>query len=116
MSEAQNDIQVVYSRKACEDLAVLSGHVAREIVEKVERYSRSKNPFRFARKMKNSRLGTYRYQVGHYRIIFDIECPKVRIASVYRSVCRDKVKIDKLKVLLVLMVKQRRNIYGRWTN
>jgi mRNA interferase RelE/StbE len=40
------------------------------IVDKLKEYS--KEPLKYARKLVNPKIGTYRFRIGDYRVIFDI--------------------------------------------
>ncbi len=42
----------------------------------------AEDPLSYAVKLKDSRLGTYRFRIGDYRVIFDIEDDEIVILRV----------------------------------
>lgn len=85
--------QVVYTKLALKDLKKLSKNDARRIVTKVLFFCAQKDPLSFAKKLKDSRFGTYRFRIGDYRIIFDVD------------------KNGNLQILLVLRIGHRKDVY-----
>lgn len=63
--------RLVYTNRAAKDIAGLDPQVRKRIKETLERYSES--PTEYARKMVDSILGSYRFRIGDYRVIFDLE-------------------------------------------
>jgi mRNA interferase RelE/StbE len=63
--------KVVLTRRALKDLEKLDGQAKRRILEKLR--LNSQDPLEHSVKLTDSKLGTYRYRVGDYRIIFDLE-------------------------------------------
>lgn len=53
------------------------------------------NPFLFAKKLSNSDFGMYRFRVGDYRILFDVE-----------------ENTGKVTILMVLRIKHRKEAYN----
>ncbi|MBD3330337.1 hypothetical protein GF354_02280 [Candidatus Peregrinibacteria bacterium] len=84
---------VVYTKKARKDLRTIDLKISQKIIEKVFHYSQQKNPLKFAKKLKGSILGDYRFRIGNYRVIFDVD------------------KKGNIKILLILSVKHRREVY-----
>lgn len=60
----------------------LSSSVRRRILEKLQFYNTQKNPLEFAESLKNSKYGNWRFRIGDYRVIFDIESDKIVILKV----------------------------------
>ena len=85
--------QVVYSQKALTELNDLPRPIAQRIVKKIKFFSQQNNPLLFAKRLTNYSFGSYRFRVGDYRIIFDID------------------KKGKITILLILSVKHRREVY-----
>ncbi len=56
--------------RALADLRRLDKDTARFIKSKLVEYSNS--PFNYAKKLSKSKIGSYRFRVGNYRAIFDI--------------------------------------------
>lgn len=63
--------KVVLTRRAMKDLEKLDGQAKRRILEKLQ--LNAQDPLEHSVKLTDSKLGTYRYRVGDYRIIFDLE-------------------------------------------
>jgi mRNA interferase RelE/StbE len=61
---------LVYTSRAVKDISRLDSNIKTRIKESLEKYAAS--PISYARKMVDPVLGTYRFRVGDYRIIFDI--------------------------------------------
>ena len=62
-----------FKEKAVKEINKLSPQIRRRILEKLKFYSLQDNPFKFADKLKDHKFGEYRFRVGDYRIIFDID-------------------------------------------
>ena len=62
---------LVYTHRAVKDIEGLEEKIKNRIAKALLRYS--EDPFKYAEKLTNSRLGNYRFRIGDYRIIFDLE-------------------------------------------
>lgn len=63
--------QLVYTKRAVKDIQRLDRVAKQRIKTALEKYC--EDPLRFAHKLTNPALGTYRFRVGNYRVIFDLE-------------------------------------------
>ena len=63
--------KVVLTRRAVKDLEKLDDQTRKRILEKLR--TNATDPLQQSIKLTASKLGTYRYRVGDYRIIFDLE-------------------------------------------
>jgi mRNA interferase RelE/StbE len=72
--------ELVYTNRADRDIQKLDEFTKKRIGKALLRYKES--PLRYAEKLTNSRLGDYRFRVGDYRIIFDIEGNKIVVLRV----------------------------------
>ncbi len=88
-----NGYQVRYTKRALKDLEELPKVMAKHIVEKITFFRKQKNPLNFAKKLKSSKFGTYRFRIGSYRAIFDID------------------KQGNIQILLILTIKHRKEVY-----
>jgi len=79
----------VFTGKSFKQLQKLPKSVQKRIIAKLDFYSSHPNPIRFADHLTKFDLGTYRYRVGDYRIVFDIDAEN----------------------LLILLIDHRKNIY-----
>jgi len=78
---------IIYSPKAYGELKNLDKNIALRITDKIEIYVyKTANPFEHAKALVGIMSGLYRYRVGDYRVIFELEW---RLASVYLCVGQD---------------------------
>jgi mRNA interferase RelE/StbE len=62
---------LIYTRRAIKDIDRLDAKVKRRIGNTLLRYIG--DPILFAETLTDSELGSYRFRIGDYRVIFDIE-------------------------------------------
>lgn len=63
--------RLVYTRRALRDIDGLDDLTKKRIGKALARYEG--DPFKHAERMTDARLGTYRFRIGDYRVIFDVE-------------------------------------------
>jgi mRNA interferase RelE/StbE len=80
MSRPLVKFKLLYTQTAVKDIQKLDRVVKKKIKKKIEVYSR--RPFFYAKKLIKPLLGTYRWRVGNYRIIFDIDRNKIIILRI----------------------------------
>ena len=61
---------LVYTKRAVRDIKKLDNTIKKRVGTVLLKYK--ENPLDFAEALKNSDLGTYRFRIGDYRVIFDI--------------------------------------------
>ncbi len=61
--------KVVFTQRALKDLEKMDEETKNRIAKKLKEYS--EKPLKFARKLINPKIGTYRFRIGDYRVIFD---------------------------------------------
>ena len=71
---------LVYTRRAAKDIRKLEAGVKQRIGKTLLRYQ--KDPLKHAEKLTDPRLGAYRFRIGDYRVIFDIEDSDIVILRV----------------------------------
>ena len=71
---------IVYTVRAVKDIESLDRLVQKRIAKKI--LSLRHDPIRISKKMINPVLGTYRYRIGDYRVIFDIRLRRVVVLRV----------------------------------
>lgn len=86
--------KVIYSAHAREDLLKFERKTAQRIIQKILYFSQQQNPVSFAKKLTNPSLGQYRFRIGDYRAIFDINAK------------------GKIQILMILRIKHRKDIYN----
>lgn len=70
---------VTFKPQADKALAKLPSDTQRRIIRKLEFYLQQENPLLFAEKLINAQYGTYRFRIGDYRVIFDLENSEIVI-------------------------------------
>ena len=63
--------RLVYTHRAIRDIDALDRNVKQRIGKTLLRYE--PNPLKHAEPLKQSELGSYRFRVGDYRVVFDRE-------------------------------------------
>jgi len=63
--------RLVYTQRAVRDIGKLEENIKKRIGKTLMRYLDT--PLDYAENLTDSSLGSYRFRVGDYRIIFDIE-------------------------------------------
>lgn len=71
-----------FKTKAAREIERLPFQVRKRILEKLKFYSLQENPLKFAEKLKDYRFGEYRFRIGDYRALFDVENHKIVILKV----------------------------------
>ena len=72
--------RLVYTRRAERDIRKLEPNIKDRIGNALLRYS--EEPLRFAEKLSDPILGEYRFRIGDYRVIFDIEGNEIIVLRV----------------------------------
>ena len=83
----------VYTKKAVSDLASLNKSDAKRILGKISYFCGQKEPLKYAKKLKDPKFGTYRFRIGDYRAVFDVDSK------------------GQVQILLILTIKHRKDIY-----
>jgi mRNA interferase RelE/StbE len=63
--------RLVYTHRALRDIRRLEEKIKQRIGKALKRYG--KEPLKCASKLTDPKLGMYRFRIGDYRVIFDIE-------------------------------------------
>lgn len=66
-------LKIAFDDQARKDLKKLSPEVRVRILSKLEFYLSSPDPLDFAETLKQRESGQYRFRVGDYRVILDLE-------------------------------------------
>ena len=74
------DYGLVFTGRAARDLEALEPDVRKRIGEALERHRQE--PLLHARRMAHPSLGGYRFRIGDYRIIFDMEDEEIVVLRV----------------------------------
>lgn len=71
---------LAYTQRAVKDIKGLDSKIKERIGKTLLRYA--EEPLRHAEKLTDSQLGDYRFRIGDYRVIFDIEGEEIVILRV----------------------------------
>ncbi len=85
--------EIQYTETALNHLKKLPKATSKRILDKLSFFKNSESPLQYAKKIQDHQLGNYRFRVGNYRIIFDID------------------KQGHIQILLILAVKHRKEAY-----
>ncbi|OGK66345.1 hypothetical protein A2313_01530 [Candidatus Roizmanbacteria bacterium RIFOXYB2_FULL_41_10] len=72
--------QIFYVESVLEDIQRLDNVTKKRLKKKIEIYI--KNPLRYASKLISPSLGTYRWRIGNYRVVFDLKDKQVIILKI----------------------------------
>ena len=72
--------EIVFTKRSIADLESLDKAARLRIGKKLKEYSQA--PFQFAHKLSDTNLGTYRFRIGDYRVIFDVDGKKLVILRI----------------------------------
>jgi len=72
--------KIVFTRRVVKDISKLEPDVKERIRDALMRCS--KDPLGYARRMVDPSLGSYRFRVGDYRVIFDLEGDEIIVLCV----------------------------------
>lgn len=64
---------VKYSEKAKEHLEKFPQETVQRIINKISYYGNQADPLKFAKRIKNKEIGKFRFRIGDYRAIFDVD-------------------------------------------
>ncbi|MBI5729161.1 MAG: type II toxin-antitoxin system RelE/ParE family toxin [Candidatus Magasanikbacteria bacterium] len=85
--------QLKFAARALADLEGLDAQVYERVVRKLRFFATQENPLRFSSRLTNPKEGTYRFRVGDYRAVFDLD------------------HNGAITILMILRVKHRREVY-----
>lgn len=71
---------LLYTKTAAKDIQKLDNVTKKRIKKKLDEYV--KDPLNYAKKLTDSKIGTYRWRIGNYRVVFDIENQNIIILRV----------------------------------
>lgn len=74
--------KLVYTLRAVKDIEKLEPRTKARIGKTLLRYK--DNPLKYAKKLTDPKLGSYRFRVGDFRVIFDIEGDEIVGKEIYR--------------------------------
>lgn len=63
--------QILFTQRAIKDLTNVDSDTKSRLASKLKEYATE--PIKYARKLSDPKIGTYRFRIGDYRVIFDID-------------------------------------------
>jgi len=63
----------IFRKKALKNFAKLNKKTQERIIKKLDYFISSWNPLQYAEKLTDPKLGTYRFRIGKYRLVFDVD-------------------------------------------
>ncbi len=72
--------KLVYTHRASRDIRKLEENVKKRIGKALKKYE--EEPLKYASKLTDTALGTYRFKIGDYRVIFDIENEEIVVLRI----------------------------------
>lgn len=71
-----------FKSSAIQDLKRLPKIIQKKILNKLDFYFKSTEPFKFVEVLKDKTLGEFRFRIGDYRAIFDVKNNKAIILKI----------------------------------
>ena len=71
---------LIYTHRAEKDIRKLPPEIKKRIGKSLFRFK--EDPLRYANQLVDPKLGTYRFRIGDYRVIFDIEGSEIIVLRV----------------------------------
>jgi mRNA interferase RelE/StbE len=62
-----------FTSPAAKDIKKLPPNIQKRIIKKLDYFVASSQPLSFAGRLTDYRIGSYRFRIGDYRVIFDLE-------------------------------------------
>jgi len=75
-------MEIVFTHSVFQQLKKLDKKIQKRIIKKLKFFASQKNPLQFAEPLRDRRFGQFRFRIGDYRVIFDVEKEKIIILKV----------------------------------
>lgn len=75
-------MELIFSHQALRDLKKMDKNTQRRIIKKLEYYSNQENPFSSAEKLTDASFGEWRFRIGDYRALCDIQEGKILVLKI----------------------------------
>lgn len=72
--------KIVFTERAIKDLRFIDKRLQAQLLNKIKWFSRE--PLKYARKLISTKIGSYRFRIGDYRVIFDIDGENIIILRI----------------------------------
>ena len=74
--------RIVFAGSSKKDLDKLDTTTRQRIAKKLTFFLEQKDTLSYARQLVHSNIGTYRFRIGHYRIVFDVNGDILQVVSI----------------------------------
>ncbi len=74
--------RMVFAGSSKKDIGKLDRVTRQRIARKLQYFLEQEDPLVYARQLAHSNIGSYRFRVGHYRIVFDIDGHTLQVLSI----------------------------------
>jgi len=71
-----------FTKPSFGQLGRLPKTIQRQIIKKLDYFTSASDPLSFANRLINSDIGSYRFRIGDYRVVFDVENDMIVILAV----------------------------------
>jgi len=68
-----------FTVSAIRDIKKLPKFIQKRIITKLDFFCKQENPLLFAKPLTDHRTGNFRFRIGEYRVIFDVENDEIKI-------------------------------------
>lgn len=75
-------MNIKFKDKALDQLSDFPVVVRRRILNKLKFFASTANPLKFSHTIKGNNLGEYRFRVGDYRVVFDVDNGEIVILKI----------------------------------
>ena len=75
-------MRLIFAQSAFRQFRKLDRFLQKRIDEKLSFFISQKNPLQFAEPIKDPRFGDWKFRVGDYRVLFDIEGDKIIVLKI----------------------------------
>jgi mRNA interferase RelE/StbE len=72
--------RLVYTQRALKDIRNLDPQARQRIGQSLKRFE--DDPLKFASKLTDLNIGSYRFRIGEYRVVFDLEGEEIVVLRV----------------------------------
>ena len=78
----QPSMTLRFTNSAFRQLSRLERNIQKRIAGKLEFYCLQEKPLKYAEPLTNSRFGEWRFRIGEYRVLFDVEADEIVVLAV----------------------------------
>jgi len=71
---------LIFSKDALRSVRKLDPVTKKRLGKKLKEYA--KKPLRYAKKLRESKIGNYRWRIGNYRVVFDLKRKNIEVLQI----------------------------------